>query len=144
MRSRPEAGSTDQDWGEKRAQNMGTVDNDGAKQAVLRSVDEIFNVRRATRKISHPSHSLYETFKSVPVFFLQSINQSKVVYCSPNLQNEFAVHVQSSDKRGNPKERTVSLAGSPSFTISLRCITNKVVFVNTYLKKTVSKPMKRQ
>ena len=35
MRSRPEAGSTDQDWGEKRAQNMVTVDNDGAKQAVL-------------------------------------------------------------------------------------------------------------
>ena len=66
MRSRPEAGSTDQDWGEKMAQNMVTVDNDGAKQAVLRSVDEIFNVRRATRKISHPSHSLYETFKSVP------------------------------------------------------------------------------
>jgi len=61
--------------------------------------------------------------------------KSKVVYCSPNLQNEFAVHVQSSDKRGNPKERTVPLAGSPSFTISLRCITNKVVFVNTYLKK---------
>ena len=46
MRSRPEAGSTDQDWGEKRAQNMVTVDNDSAKQAVLRSVDEIFNVRR--------------------------------------------------------------------------------------------------
>src|SRR6218665_71195 len=68
-----------------------------------------------------------------PNFFF--INQSKVVYCSPNLQNEFAVHVQSSDKRGNPKERTVPLAGSPSFTISLRCITNKVVFVNTYLKK---------
>ena len=66
MRSRPEVGSTDQDWGEKRAQNMvrPTVDNDGAKQAVLRSVDEIFNVRRATRKISHPSHSLYETRKS--------------------------------------------------------------------------------
>src|SRR6218665_2554872 len=61
--------------------------------------------------------------------------KSKVVYCSPNLQNEFAVHVQSSDKRGNPKERTVPLAGSPSFTISLRGITNKVVFVNTYLKK---------
>src|SRR6218665_3686866 len=69
----------------------------------------------------------------------QSINQSKVVYCSPNLQNEFAVHVglQSSDKRGNPKERTVPLAGSPSFTISLRCITNKVVFVNTYLKNSI-------
>src|SRR6218665_4140412 len=46
MRSRPEAGSTDQDWGEKRAQNMVTVENDGAKQAVLRSVDEIFNARR--------------------------------------------------------------------------------------------------
>src|SRR6218665_2416895 len=30
--------------GEKRAQNMVTGDNDGAKQAVLRSVDEIFNV----------------------------------------------------------------------------------------------------
>ena len=26
---------------------MVTVDNDGAKQAVFRSVDEIFNVRRA-------------------------------------------------------------------------------------------------
>ena len=36
MRSRPEAGSTDQDWGEKRAQNMVTVEKDGAKQAVLR------------------------------------------------------------------------------------------------------------
>src|SRR6218665_720109 len=82
MRSRPEAGLTDQDWEEKRAQNMVTVDNDGAKQAVLRSVDEIFNVRRATRKISHPSHSLYETFKSVPVFFLGKTHQAGEAYKS--------------------------------------------------------------
>src|SRR6218665_2757995 len=68
MRSRPEAGSTDQDWGEKRAQNMVTVENDGAKQAVFRSVDEIFNARRATRKISHPSHSV-----SVPYFIILMI-----------------------------------------------------------------------
>src|SRR6218665_1188270 len=85
MRSRPEAGSTDQDWGEKRAQNMVTVDNDGAKQAVLRSVDEvdeIFNVRRATRKISHPSHSLYETFKSFLSSFLAKPHQAGEAYKS--------------------------------------------------------------
>jgi len=33
---------------------MVTVDNDGTKQAVLRSMNEIFNVRRATQKI-YPS-----------------------------------------------------------------------------------------
>jgi len=56
---------------------MVTVDNDGARQAVLRSMDEIFNVRRATRKISHPSHSLYKSFKSVPVFFLRKTPPSR-------------------------------------------------------------------
>ena len=44
MRSRPEAGSTDQDWGKKRAQDMVTVDNDGAKQAVLRSLDKLIKL----------------------------------------------------------------------------------------------------
>ena len=89
MRSLPEAGSTDQDWGEKRAQNMVTVDNDGAKQAVLRSVDEIFNVRRATRKISHPSHSLYETLHSS-----LAVTYSRVRHTRVGRTLEYATPVQ--------------------------------------------------
>ena len=38
--------------------NMATDSNNGAKQAVLRSMDKISNNGRATREISHPSHSL--------------------------------------------------------------------------------------
>ena len=74
MRSRPEAGSTDQDWGEKRAQDMVTVDNDGAKQAVLRSMNKIFNVRRARVALIAGLWSL----KGFILSLLFSVNQCSV------------------------------------------------------------------
>jgi len=66
MKSRPEAKGRTK-VGEK---NMVVANNDDAKQAVLGSMEKIGNVGRATREVSHPSHSLYESFKSDPVFFL--------------------------------------------------------------------------
>ena len=44
-----------------------------------------------------------------------------------NLQYEKSVAKEETLRNG----RTVPLAGLPSFIISLRCITNKVVFMNT-------------
>ena len=72
---------------------------------------------------------------SSKLFIFSSIRQiffsSKSSLLIANLQYELIVQVQSGHKRGNPMERNVSLAGSPRFTLSLRCITNKVVSTNT-------------
>src|SRR6218665_3682601 len=64
-------------------------------------------------------------------------SQCSLLLAHLGLQYEFAVQVglHNCDKRGNPEERTDPLAGSPSFTFSLWCRTNKVVFMNNKQNK---------